>query len=274
MVTALYRLAGYGVSYFTPGSQFGGEPVMIFLLYRRQRIPGAVCTASVVLDRSLELLADFVFLAAGGLVVANLRLFPSWPPATTIVLPLALLLVPVFLLMTAWLGWKPLTWLLSRVPSKLRSLPRFARLQNLTADAESYTTDLCRRRPLALVVALLLSGLSWAAQIAEYSLSLSFLGLPLGLKETIAAMTAARLAILLPIPGAAGVLEASQVLALQALGYGPAAGISLGLLMRARDLLIAGSGLWIGSLLAAGDRTAEANPVDSARPVESDGGPG
>ena len=139
-------------------------------------------------------------------MVDNLCLFPSWPPATSIVLPLALPLVPVFLLTTAWLGWRPLTRLLSRVPSRLRLLPRFARLQNLTADAESYSTDLCRRRPLALVVALLLSGLSWAAQIAEYSLSLSFPGLPLGFNETIAAMTAARLAILLPIPGAAGVL--------------------------------------------------------------------
>jgi uncharacterized membrane protein YbhN (UPF0104 family) len=75
--------------------------------------------------------------------------------------------------------------------------------------------------------------------------------------ETLAAMTAARLAILLPVPGAAGVLEASQVLALQALGYGPAAGIALGLLIRARDLLIAGSGLWLASALVAQRQDAD-----------------
>jgi uncharacterized protein (TIRG00374 family) len=257
LTTALYRLAGYGVSYFTPGPQFGGEPLMIYLLHRRRGIPGAVSSASVALDRGLEWLTNSALVAAGGIAVAASQISPSWPRAITVGLPLAVSFFPATLLAIVWWGGTPISWLLSRVPPRLQNHPHFFRLRNLTAETEEQITSLMRRRPRALAIGILIGGLSWGAQFAEYWLSIRFLGLPLGPVETLAAMTAARLAILLPVPGAAGVLEASQVLALQALGYGPAAGIALGLLIRARDLLIAGSGLWLASALVAQRQDAD-----------------
>jgi uncharacterized membrane protein YbhN (UPF0104 family) len=47
----------------------------------------------------------------------------------------------------------------------------------------------------------------------------------------------------LPVPAGLGALEASQVFALQALGYDAALGLSLSLLIRLRDLLFGGLGL-------------------------------
>jgi uncharacterized membrane protein YbhN (UPF0104 family) len=74
-------------------------------------------------------------------------------------------------------------------------------------------------------------------------LMLGFLNIQLNLWQALAALTASLLAFLTPLPGGLGALEASQVLALGALGYAPATAISLTLLMRARDLLNAGIGL-------------------------------
>jgi hypothetical protein len=45
-----------------------------------------------------------------------------------------------------------------------------------------------------------------------------------------------------------GALEASQVLALGALGINPSTGISLSLLIRARDIALGGLGLWWGGI--------------------------
>jgi hypothetical protein len=40
------------------------------------------------------------------------------------------------------------------------------------------------------------------------------------------------------------------VLAMQAMGFSPAVGISLSLLIRARDVVLGGFGLWLGGVLS------------------------
>jgi uncharacterized membrane protein YbhN (UPF0104 family) len=77
--------------------------------------------------------------------------------------------------------------------------------------------------------------------------------------QTIIVLTAARLAFLSPSPGGLGTLEASQVLAMQVLGVDPALGISMSLLIRARDITFGGLGIWWGSILT-GKRSIKARP--------------
>jgi uncharacterized membrane protein YbhN (UPF0104 family) len=79
---------------------------------------------------------------------------------------------------------------------------------------------------------------------------LRFLGLHLSLPQVMLALTAARLAFLLPVPAGLGSLEAGQVLAMGLLGVNPAVAISLSLVIRARDLFFGGAGLWIGAVLS------------------------
>ena len=89
---------------------------------------------------------------------------------------------------------------------------------------------------------------SWLTILGEYWLMLHVLGLNLTPVQAISILTAARLAILLPLPGGLGALEASQALTLGLLGINPAAGISLSLLIRIRDVALGGLGLWWGGL--------------------------
>jgi uncharacterized protein (TIRG00374 family) len=96
--------------------------------------------------------------------------------------------------------------------------------------------------------AFLISLVSWVAILVEFWLMLRVLGLNLTPIQVISTLTAARIAILLPLPGGLGTLEASQVLALGAFGLNPAAGISLSLLIRVRDVALGGLGLWWGGV--------------------------
>ena len=59
------RLAVFGVSYFTIGPQVGGEPLQVLYLRRHRNMTYVRATASVLLDKLLELLANFVFLLFG-----------------------------------------------------------------------------------------------------------------------------------------------------------------------------------------------------------------
>jgi len=94
-------------------------------------------------------------------------------------------------------------------------------------------------------------------QLVEVWVVLRFLELPLGLAETIAVITAGRLALLVPVPAGLGALEVSQVLAFGALGYPTGSGLAFIAVVRARDLLLGACGLALGAGLAPGWRDAD-----------------
>jgi uncharacterized membrane protein YbhN (UPF0104 family) len=86
--------------------------------------------------------------------------------------------------------------------------------------------------------------------VLEYWLALNFLGIPASLPQAVAVLTAASVAFLFPLPGGLGALEASQVLAMQALGFTSAAGLSVSLVIRVRDIFLGVLGILWGAVLA------------------------
>lgn len=241
---AAYRLAGFSITYFTPGPQMGGEPLQIHLARARQRVPGASALASVSLDKLLELLVNFTFLIFGLLVILDQGF---WTPSATrqiLMLAVILLALPSGYLFVLWKGVRPLRRIAGLLPENQTA--RLAILRTILSvgeEAEHKVAAFCRSNPRALLRASGLSVVIWAAMILEYYLSLRLLGLPVNLSQAVMALTAARLAFLLPMPAGLGTLEASQVLVLQALGFSPAVGLSVALLIRGRDLLLASAGL-------------------------------
>ncbi|MDX1415791.1 MAG: lysylphosphatidylglycerol synthase transmembrane domain-containing protein [Candidatus Promineifilaceae bacterium] len=248
-----YRLATFGVSYFTPGPHMGGEPLQIYLVEKEQGTPRATAIAALSLDKSLELLVNFAFLLAGVILIFRQRTLGGVVRAEAIGFAVALLLIPAAYLTAVWMGSAPLTGLMRQLlhlplESKLpRWRARIFRAQQIVQTSERETTRFCRQSPRALFFAFLVTILGWLLMISEFWLMVSFLGIPLTPLQLITALTAARIAILLLLPGGFGVLEASQALAFGAMGLNPAIGISTTLLIRLRDVLIGVVGLWWGS---------------------------
>ena len=83
--------------------------------------------------------------------------------------------------------------------------------------------------------------------VGEFALIVKFLNIELSLWQIIAAWTAGWLALLVPVPGGLGALEASEVFALGIFGVPAALAIGVTLVMRGRDLLIGGLGLLLAS---------------------------
>jgi len=230
-----YRLAAFSVNYFTPGPQFGGEPLHIYLLTRRQGIPWEDALTAVAVDRLLEWTVNITFLFMGLSILLSQDIIP-----VTTRLPLIggigfLVVLPLAYLMSLRQGIRPFTALLKNARSHHGHLPR--KLDSL-ASSENRAVRLLREHPQAMLVALSISLVTWGLLIGEYALMLWTLGVHLNPRQLIAVMTAARIAFLFPTPGGLGALEAGQVLALTALGYNPAVGISLSLLIRSRDIIV------------------------------------
>jgi uncharacterized protein (TIRG00374 family) len=251
-----YRLATFAVSYFTPGPHFGGEPLQVYLVTSRHGVPAPVSVAAVVLDKLIEMLFNFTFLALGALFVLEQRTGASaelqW--GSTAVFGLFFLLPVVILVMLA-AGRHPLsaplaaavgTW--QRLTGRALIEPegtdsRLQRMQAVLIESEQLGCQLFRQRPLLLAAAVAASLASWAAIVGEFWLMAHVLGLGLSLPDALLALLAARAAILLPLPAAVGALEASQALAMASLGLPPAYGISMSLLIRGRDVLLGLAGL-------------------------------
>jgi uncharacterized protein (TIRG00374 family) len=244
-----YRLSAFAISYFTPGTQFGGEPFQVYWLGNRHAIPGPKALAAVSLDKLFEMMANLTFLALGLLLAfKDSQIASNFRPAALALISI-LLVLPLTYLLALWRRRLPLTVLTRRLPRRLVERPVLQKAIPWSTQGEQEIQALIHQKPLTILGVLALSGLVWALLLAEYWLSLAFLGVQADLMQAIAALTAARVAFLTPLPGGLGALEASQVLAMQAMGIHPAVGISLSLLIRARDISFGIFGLlWAGML--------------------------
>jgi uncharacterized protein (TIRG00374 family) len=245
-----YRLVAFGISYFTPGPQFGGEPAQVYYLQSRHAIPTSGALASVSLDKILELLANFTFLLVGIFAALDSGLLADLAPIQAVEWMAGPFILLLAYTLALWVGKTPLASLVSLVS---RMLPRegwLRRLARAAAAAEEQIGLFCRQKPLVVLIASLISALTWAMMVLEYWLALSFLGIPVSLTQAVAVLTAASVAFLFPLPGGLGALEASQVLAMEALGFTSALGLSISLLIRGRDILLGGFGILWGGVLA------------------------
>jgi uncharacterized protein (TIRG00374 family) len=238
----LYRLAAFGVSYLTPGPQFGGEPVQVLLLQTRHDVPAERGIASVTLEKAIELGVNGLVLFAGALFVFQSGLVPGFGVGGVFG-SFLLMAVPVGLLGVMWAGVRPFSPLLRGLPTWLTSRKWFQRMLHAVAGSEDEIIRLCAHNKPAIIGASVVSALSWVLVVGEYGLALAFLGSPLPPNEVMALVLAARAAILLPTPGGLGAVEASQMIVTQALGYDPSIGLGVSVLIRARDLAFATVGI-------------------------------
>jgi uncharacterized protein (TIRG00374 family) len=248
-----YRVATFGVSYFTPGPHFGGEPLQVLLVEHEQRVPRVTAVAAMSLDKSLELLVNFLFLLSGVLIILQQQTLDGLVRVEAALIVTVLLLFPAGYLLAIWANHTPLSWVANiclRLPMWKRKpswRSRVQRAQQTVYASEKETSQFIRRAPIALFLALLLSIVSWMLMIGEFWLMISFLGTPLSPLQLVTALTAARIAILLLLPAGIGALEASQALAFGTMDLNPALGISASLLIRGRDVILGSIGLWWGS---------------------------
>jgi uncharacterized protein (TIRG00374 family) len=240
-----YRLAVFGLSYFTPGPQVGGEPLQVIYLRRDHGLTFARATAAVIMDKLLEFLANFILLAVGLTAAIRVGLITrSSTQALGSLIPLAaILLWPLIHLVLLYRGKYPLSALARAAFSSTKR----QKWMRLVVVSERMAGGFTRRQPKALLAALGFSLLAWAGMATEYFMMAGFLQAQLTAEQTLAALTAALLAFLIPLPGGLGALEASQVYVMTSFGHTAAIGIGICLLMRTRDILNGGLGLLLAS---------------------------
>ncbi len=236
-----YRLSVFGLSYFTPGPQVGGEPLQIIYLQRNHGITFARATSAVIMDKLLEFLVNFVLIGIGAWAIVRVGLLSGNGIRLTLSLIVVgiLLALPLVYNILLYKGIRPITKILHSKPF----IQKKSKATRLMVVAEQMASIFCRRHVRAMFLAIFFSFAAIAGIATEYYLMVTFLGMDINAVQIFAALTAMQIAFLMPLPGGLGALEASQVFALGAFGQPASAAISLTLLMRARDTLNGGIGL-------------------------------
>jgi uncharacterized protein (TIRG00374 family) len=260
-----YRMAAFAISYFTPGTQFGGEPLQVFTVSNRHAIPPGSAVASVTLDKLFELLTNYTFLVVGIVVILRRQLFVGLSSNTGTLGAAGLLALPLAYLLLLWAGLFPISWLVAkisaRLPEKLAARLKIRTIVEVVSTAEAQIHTLFHQKPIAIFWVVGASMIIWLLSLAEYWLSLRVLGAQLDLGQTVVALTVSRLAFLTPLPGGLGALEAGQMLALESMGFNPAIGLAISLWIRIRDTALGLIGLWWGAGLIHKSKAEMHQPV-------------
>jgi uncharacterized protein (TIRG00374 family) len=264
-----YRLAAFAVSYVTPGPHFGGEPLQVLLVERHQGVPRPMAIAAMTLDKLLELIVSLTLLAIGILAIVRWRLLPAANGEQAAVLFGTLACLPAGYLLATSSGRYPISTLVAKLAALPTNRARPAwqlRLQQAAATlrtAENQAGCFYHDAPGMLLLAILASLVGWLLMLVEYWLMVSFLGIRLTVPQLVTTITAAHVANLLLLPAGLGALETSQVVAFRLLGLDPAVGLSAGLLVRGRDMLLSAIGLaFAGFRLRSKSRGVTVKPME------------
>ena len=241
-VLAAYCVGANAISYLTPGPQFGGEPFQVGMLIQRHKTVAQDAAASVAVDRLIELCINCIILLVGLLFLLQARLLAATASTDTIAGIMLLILLTGSILLALAIGKTPLSYWLEAICKRFGNRSGLAGASTWLQTAERRTGEMLRQPPRVLMLYVGASLVQWTFMIGEFWLIYFVCGLPLSPVQLIGVVLAARLAFLLPLPGALGALESSQVLMLSTFALDPSIGLSVCLIMRARDLLLVGVG--------------------------------
>jgi len=241
-LASLFRMrqAGSAVSFLTPGPHFGGEPLQVLWLHRVFAQPMHRAVAMLGLDRFVETGTNIAVLLAGVLMLLGTAVVPL-DEGLQVSAILGGVLVAL-ILAAALVVYHPL-WLANRFRPLVQRWRSGSAEQDASQEGGWQALVRLMQGALALhrvrlATALLLSLLGWVALLLELWMLLRFLGISPSLTDLLTIMVGMRLAMLLPVPGGIGTIEASLLWSFQLLGLPVSAALGLIALTRLRDALV------------------------------------
>jgi uncharacterized protein (TIRG00374 family) len=268
------RMVGEALNLVIPAGSLGGEPVKAVLLKRRYGIGYREGAASLIIARTVNLLALVAFAAAGFALLLGVEALPQ-----PFVLAAGLGLLALGFGVAGFYAvqrWGAASFLAHRLAA-WRKIGRLAGhletfLEHIHSVDDHFERFYLRRR-LRFAAALALAFLNWLIGAAEIMVIMWFLGAPVSPSEAWLIEAVAQLvrAGFFFVPASLGVTEAALVLVIDALTGRPSLGLAVALVRRGRELLWVAWGLWLGWLeapgalkpnLAAGDPEASADRVE------------
>lgn len=233
------RMAGHAISYLTPAAHLGGEAVRTLMVNCPNR---RKCLASVILDKTIEILT-VVFFSVIGLTIAFIRI--SIPSNMKFFLISAVVIVCLLIIFLIYRQKKGLLiWLIDLVG---RTRIRFRALEKnreKIEEADLYISEFFTEHRKYFLHSILFYALIVLFWTAEIHLTLVVMGADVNIIESFLIVTLGTIAFFLPFfPASIGTYEAAYVAVFEILGMQAGTGLALTVIRRILALFWAGFGL-------------------------------
>ncbi len=234
------KIISDAINTILPSANLGGETTRAYLTRRYLSLKESL--AGIIVDKTYELAGSILFMILGFTLAFAGSIFPK-----SLILPAILCLVIISIGIFLFIGFqlRGIYKILLRFFGFIPLINRFllskeTQIQNLEQLLKKLYRAPWQRASLVL-------GLHFAARITgavEALVILRLLDIPVSFIEAlfIIAMVAGINTIFFLIPGQWGIAEGAHVFILQAMGFPPEIGLSLGIIKRIRKLFFAGLG--------------------------------
>ena len=250
-------MVGSALESVTPLAGLGGEPVKAILLRRHYGIPYTDASASLVLSRMTDLIAQVLFIAIGFGFVLHLGLLPeSTRAAAGGGLALFTLSIALFWSVQNHRGFSRLrAWLEARRAGRRPFGARAVALFDAVGEVEDQLVRFYAAQRARFAASVGFAFLEWTANAVAVWLALDLLGHPVAFMDAVVIEAAVALvrSTLFFVPADLGTQEAAQVFVCGAVMGSPETGLALAALRRLRDVAWILAGLAIGGIYSAND---------------------
>ena len=230
------RQAGNTISFVTPGPQFGGEPLQLYWLRQSREIPMDISLAILGADRFMEIFINLSILLLSVIFIfytdIEVNLSKTFLFIFLTVSILTMLLV-LFLRQPEWLE-NIFKSLFSRFT---HTVSNSNESQNASSSWGRILTKIEKNKS-KVILAATIALLGWIALLFELLMMMEALGVSSNFYEVIFVMLGIRIALLMPIPGGVGTIEASLFWSFEILGLTLAGAGGLIALSRLRDVIM------------------------------------
>lgn len=236
------NIAGESVSYITPGTFIGGEPLRAFLLRHHAGVHSS--TASVIISRTTRAISMVIFVVISLLVFLYFYQMPAVVKmALSIVLALLAVGIFIFLhLQKVGIFGNIIKWI-SRIKLPWGANQRKDRFiegkGHHLLKLDSQLINFYKKESGRFYFSLFVSIVAWPIGALEIYLFLKFLGMPVSIVTAVAieALSMVINTCFLFMPAGVGTQEAGKVFIFKILGMLAETGLTIGLLRRARELV-------------------------------------
>ena len=230
------RQAGNTISFVTPGPQFGGEPLQLYWLRQSQEIPLDISLAILGADRFME-----IFINLSILLLSVIFIFFTDIEVNIAKTFLIMFLTVAILTMLLVLFFKQPEWLESIFKSLFSRFTHTVSNSNESQNASSGWGRILKKiekNKSKVILAATIALLGWIALLLELFMMMEALGMSPNFYEIIFVMLGIRIALLMPVPGGVGTVEASLFWSFEILGLTLAGAGGLIALSRLRDVIV------------------------------------
>lgn len=238
------RLAGEAFNYILPAASMGGEPFKAVLLKTHYRVPYREGAATLLLARTVNIIALLLFLGVGFVFMFFSEAFPQ---SMKVVAAVGLGGVAIGVLQFLAIQWFKLSSWLTRKLSRTRFGRSLEGVVHGLEDFDEHMVQFYRSKPLAFLAALALGFANWVLGALEVYLVLGFIGHPVSFAEAwiIEALAQLMRTSAFFIPAAVGVQEGTFLVACRAVTGVASTGVTMSVVRRCRELIWVVAGLAI-----------------------------